>query len=202
MITNLPENRDISVNIQSVYPNITLKSNDYGSTTYGPPMNIYIELISITDTSASLLFTHPLIQIDSSYNLFLNNKTNNTMIVNKNIVSPFRLTDLCSNSLYEMVLQSYYDNIGLYSNSKIIGFYTEGTVTGIQYYNATDTSIDLCFNICLSAPNSYKLNINGTKTIDIINNYYTITDLSSNTYYNTYIQSIYNNAYNTINVEI
>jgi hypothetical protein len=202
-MTNLPQNNKLSVFIQTVYPNIRLTSDISSSfVTYGPPSNIYFVANTITDTSCILQFTPPLITTsDISYNILLTNTRNNIKKYIKFISSPILLADLSSNSKYELVLQSYYNSIGLYSNSNIIGLNTEGVVENIQYDEATDNSIVLSFKNNASTPNSYTLyffNNNTNKRIQNIVNPYTILDLSSNTVYNSQIQSMYDTSWNTL----
>ena len=200
IITNLPQNNRLSVYIQTVYPNIRLTSDISSSfITYGSPNNIYFVANTITDTSAIIQFSPPLITTEISYNVLLTNTGNNTKRNIKNISSPILLTDLSSNSAYEMVLQSHYNNLGMYSNSNIIGFNTEGVVENIQYTNATDRSILLSFKNNASTPNSYTfINNNQNKIIQNIVNPYTVLDLSSNTYYNSRIQAMYDTSWNIL----
>ena len=200
IITDLPQNNKLSVYIQTVYPNILLTSDISSSfITYGSPNNIYFVANTITDTSVSLQFSQPLITTGISYNVLLTNTGNNSKKNIKNVSSPVLLTDLSSNSAYEMVLQSYYNNLNLYSNSNIIGFNTEGVVANIQYSNATDSSILLSFNNNASTPNSYTfINNNTNKIIQNIVNPYTVLGLSSNTYYNSQIQAMYDASWNIL----
>ena len=203
-ITNLPQNNKLYANILTVYPNITLTSDITSAfTTYGPPNNIYFVAKSITDTSANVQFSEPIIP-PSSYTILLKNITNSSIqeISFQNVrydVLPFSMTNLNPSTAYEMTLQSCYNDPMLYANSYVIGFNTEGTVSNITYSNATDNSILLSFNNYASTPNSYTLNIiEPRKIIPNIADQYTINDLSSNTVYNTTIQSMYDNSWNII----
>jgi hypothetical protein len=201
-MTNLPQDNKLYAKVQTVYPAITLISdNSLAFTTYGPPNNIFFVAKSITDTSAIVQFKKPIYTNPSSYNISLTNITNSNKSIISNVSSGVIITNLSSNSAYEMKLQSVYSNSLLIANSYVIGFNTEGSVSDINYSNATDNSIVLSFNNYASTPNSYNLNIKDTsiqKVIQNIANQYTIQELSINTIYKSTIESIYDNSWSII----
>jgi hypothetical protein len=203
-LINLPKNTNLYAVVQSIYPSKILSYTDteqkLNFTTIGPPRNIYIVTNSITDSSATIIFSSPLsTQSNIIYNANLKNVTNNSIYQINNISSPYTFTDLSSNSSYTLILQAQYNN-GLYSNSNILGFNTQGIVSQILPENVTDNQATIRFSLCPNTPNSYTLNIiDGiTKTIQNIVNPYTVTDLSRNTQYNVQIRSNYNSNWNTI----
>lgn len=202
-ITDLPKNTNFYAIVQSIYPNITLSAtNDPSFTTIGPPRNIDISRNSIQNTSIIVTFNSPLsTQSNILYNIILKNTTTNSIKQINNIVSPYTFNDLSSNSSYELIIQAQYSN-GLISNSNIIGFNTEGSVTNILPNNITDTQTGISFQLCPNTPNSYNLNISGgliiNKTFENIVNPYTVTDLSSNSIYDIKITSNYNSNWNVL----
>jgi hypothetical protein len=202
-ITDLPKNTNLYVVVQSIYPNITLSTvTDPSFTTIGPPRNIDISRNSINNTSIIIRFNSPLsTQSNILYNIILKNTTINSINQINNISSPYIFNNLSSNSSYELILQAQYSN-GLISNSNIIGFNTEGSVTNILPKNITDTQTDILFQLCPNTPNSYNLNISGglmiNKTFENIVNPYTVTDLPSNSIYNIQITSNYNSNWNVL----
>ena len=196
-IANLPTNTSLSISIVSVYPSINLNSNSISITTYGPPTNINI--YSITDVSAIMSFS----QINTNTIAQLTNTTNKSSKTIPILSSPHILTDLSSNSNYELILQTYFNTINLYSNSNIIGFATEGPVSNIITKNEEDAIEKISFTPSVSTPNRYTLivspsTIKGISSFSNITNPYILSDLSLNTQYNIDIQTNYDNNWNTI----
>ena len=202
-LTNLPNNKNLSITYQSIYPNTTLPANKiHEFATIGPPRNIEFVNNSITDTSAAFTFNAPL-NPPSSYNAILKNITNNTNATTlTTISSPYILQGLTSNTSYELYLQARYVN-GFVSNSITIGFSTQGIASSIQTNNITDTQSTVSYQLCPSTPTSYDLTISGevrpiNRVYSNITNPYTVTELSNNSTYHSKILSKYDSNWNVL----
>jgi hypothetical protein len=203
-LTNLPNNKNLSITFQSVYPGIILSADNILTfATVGPPRNINLVYNSITDSSAVFTYNLPLNNDSTiSYIANLNNITNNTTRSIIDITSPYKLQDLLSNSTYELYLQVKYRN-GVVSNSNKIGFSTQGIVSSVQTNNIKDIQSTVSYQVCPSTPTSYDLTISGelvsiNRTYLNIPNPYTVTDLSRNSIYDLKISSNYNSNWNVL----
>lgn len=200
-LINLPSNTELYTVVQSVYPSITLSSSlpNVSFITYGPPRNIIFEQNSITDTSVNITFTPPYISMNiSSYNINLKNKTTNDIRNINNVTSPYIITDLSENTTYELNMYSVYSDGLISTTLQPIGFHTQGKPTNIEEIKTTSNETTIGFNLCPSTPNSYDLNINNQRFLNIIHPY-TISDLYSNSNYSVTILSNYaNNSWNIL----
>jgi hypothetical protein len=206
-LTNLPKNTNLSITYTSVYPSIKLDAAQILTfATVGPPRNINIVNNSITNSSAAFTFSPPLnTNTNISYMANLKNITNNTTRILTNINTAPNiniLQDLSSNSTYELYLQAKYAN-GVVSNSKTIGFNTQGIVSSVRMNNITDTQNTVSYALSPSTPTSYNLTVSGevvgiNRTYLNITNPYTVIDLSKNSIYHSKIFSNYDSNWNVL----
>lgn len=214
----------------STYPEII--------TTKGYP-KIYSESILTNDVSCNISFTIPdnfnpsdgdkilyqlfnsvdngttyeLIQTDKNtivgrYNDYTISEYTNTS-TGTNDYSYFQVNELTENSLYQIILYSYYNNIDTaLSNStlSIKTFNTDGPPTSLQIIQTTNTQVTLSFIAPYNCSNYifYATNISSNiEDIQLFKNAsgggtitHTITDLQENVSYSIYVKSNYINTNN------
>jgi hypothetical protein len=205
-LTGLSINTRYSVTVTTIYKNnhayAFTRDNLFITLNEGPTTDISYSLI--TNTSATVSFAgSPGASENKRYTVTYTdpNQNSNTsnVITNNSLV----LNDLSSNTLYSVMVTTYYNNNPDVSyNSNIYSQFqtlNEGPTTDISYNTLTNTSAIVSFVASPGDIKSYAVtytdqNNNSITKTDISNAYLALTDLSINTLYSVTVTTFYNSS--------
>ena len=135
-----------------------------------------INYLFITDTSANISFTPPLV-LPNNYTINISDN-HRTIYTLDSIETTFIISTLSPNTIYSLAITSNYID---QNYTKYSSFITKDKPRNITIQSITDVSASITFTALNALPDYYYLNYNNTYTI--VPNTLFITDLSSNSKY-------------------
>lgn len=203
VVTNLIPNTAYNVTVRNRYFNSLYQENHTYLSSPGfllktKAIPAILSYQIITDVSASLNFTTPLVSADA-YRLIENGiitdiSSSNLQFNTLPTISTLIIPDLVANTAYDISFVFYYQDINT-SYSSFFHIDTKGPAQNIEYLFITDTSANIAFTSSLVVPENYTVTIvNNNQNVysnTSRNTTFIVSDLSPNTIFSLAIRSNY-----------
>ena len=203
VVTNLIPNTAYNVTVRNRYFNSLYQENHTYLSSPGfllktKAIPAILSYQIITDVSASLNFTTPLLSADA-YRLIENGiitdiSSSNLQFNTLPTISTLIIPDLIANTTYDISFVFYYQDINT-SYSSFFHIDTKGPAQNIDYLFITDNSANIAFTSSLVVPENYTVTIvNNNQNVysnTSRNTAFIVSDLSPNTIFSLAIRSNY-----------